>query len=121
MLLIEKLTPEQEALIPVYREKWRQIALSTERIDREKAADAVNAVYKILGCDEPQIVFFDSPYAALEEFIVQLEKSIFNQEAYIIEEKILVSQRKEIRFQIISKKLAILLKQEFLSKLRDEL
>ncbi|WP_242048276.1 MULTISPECIES: DUF6745 domain-containing protein [Nostocaceae] len=121
MLLIEKLTPEQEALIPVYREKWRQIALSTERIDREKAADAVNAVYKILGCDEPQIVFFDSPYAALKEFIVQLEKSIFNQEAYIIEEKILVSQRKEIRFQIISKKLAILLKQEFLSKLRDEL
>jgi transposase len=34
MSLIEKLTPEQEALIPVYWEKWRAIALSTERIDK---------------------------------------------------------------------------------------
>ncbi|WP_375471116.1 hypothetical protein [uncultured Nostoc sp.] len=39
MSLIEKLTPEQEALIPVYREKWQKIALLTERIDREKAAE----------------------------------------------------------------------------------
>jgi hypothetical protein len=29
MSLIESLTPEQEALIPVYREKWKAIALST--------------------------------------------------------------------------------------------
>lgn len=33
MLLIESLTPEQEALIPVYRKKWRRIAFSTETID----------------------------------------------------------------------------------------
>ena len=35
---IEKLTPEQEALIPVYREKWKAIALSTEPIDRQEAS-----------------------------------------------------------------------------------
>ncbi|MEW5856259.1 MAG: hypothetical protein AB1861_02560 [Cyanobacteriota bacterium] len=35
---IDKLTP-QEALIPVYRQKWRAIALSTEPIDRQKAAE----------------------------------------------------------------------------------
>ena len=28
--IITELTPGQEALIPVYREKWRKIALSTE-------------------------------------------------------------------------------------------
>ena len=49
MSLIEKLTPEQEALIPVYREKWRAIALSTERIDREKAAEAVKSTYVTIG------------------------------------------------------------------------
>lgn len=49
MSLIDKLTPEQEALIPVYRDKWRAIALSTERIDREKAAEAVEKAYEILG------------------------------------------------------------------------
>jgi hypothetical protein len=62
---IEKLTPSQEALIPVYREKWRAIALSTEPIDRQKAAEAVNAAYQIIGYLPPQIVFCDSPNAAL--------------------------------------------------------
>jgi hypothetical protein len=36
--LIKKLTPEQEALIPVYVQKWTSLALSTEPIDRQKAA-----------------------------------------------------------------------------------
>jgi hypothetical protein len=31
---VKKLTPEQAALIPVYREKWKAIALSTGLIDR---------------------------------------------------------------------------------------
>nr|WP_235526577.1 hypothetical protein [Nostoc piscinale] len=88
MSQIKKLIPEQEALIPVYREKWRQIALSTERIDKGIAADAVKAVYKILGFDEPEIVFFDSPYAALKEFATQLDNSLFHQSSYKIEEKI---------------------------------
>ncbi|MBD2743288.1 hypothetical protein [Coleofasciculus sp. FACHB-1120] len=40
---IDKLTPEQEVLIPVYRETWRSVALSTEPIDREEAAEVVKA------------------------------------------------------------------------------
>jgi hypothetical protein len=35
---IESLTPEQEALIPAYREKWTAIALSTKAIDRQQAS-----------------------------------------------------------------------------------
>ncbi|MEH1826576.1 MAG: DUF6745 domain-containing protein [Nostoc sp.] len=70
MSLIEKLTPEQEALIPVYREKWRAIALSTERIDREKAAKAVKVAYAAFGFEEPDIIFCDSPYAAFSEIFL---------------------------------------------------
>ncbi|AVH72778.1 hypothetical protein NLP_4346 [Nostoc sp. 'Lobaria pulmonaria (5183) cyanobiont'] len=70
MSLIEKLTPEQEALIPVYREKWRAIALSTERIDREKAAESVKVVYAAFGVEVPEIVFCDSPYAAFSEIFL---------------------------------------------------
>ncbi|MEH1873960.1 DUF6745 domain-containing protein [Nostoc sp.] len=66
MSLIEKLTPEQEALIPVYREKWRAIALSTERIDKEKAEEVVKAVYTAIGKQQPEIIFCDSPYAGLK-------------------------------------------------------
>jgi len=58
---IEKLTPEQEALIPVYREKWRQIALSTERLDRTKAEASIKAAYIALGKPEPEIQFYSSP------------------------------------------------------------
>ncbi|CBN57022.1 MULTISPECIES: DUF6745 domain-containing protein [Kamptonema] len=67
--MIDKLTPEQEALIPVYREKWRAIALSTEPINREKAADAVKAIYAAIGQQEPKIIFFDSPCAAHQNLL----------------------------------------------------
>ncbi|MEH2381112.1 MAG: DUF6745 domain-containing protein [Nostoc sp.] len=70
--MIEKLTPEQEALIPVYRDKWRAIALSTERIDREKAANVVKAAYVAIGFEEPEIVFCDSPYAACNWMLKRL-------------------------------------------------
>lgn len=66
---ITQLTPEQEALILVYREKWRAIALSTERIDRLKAKEAVKAFYTAIDELEPNyVIFFDSPYAALSNF-----------------------------------------------------
>ena len=65
--IITELTPEQEALIPVYRDKWLKIALSTERIDKKKAAEAVNYFYQFIGEDEPELLFFDSPYGAFEE------------------------------------------------------
>ncbi|MBE9208106.1 hypothetical protein IQ244_16545 [Nostoc sp. LEGE 06077] len=79
MSLIEKLTPEQEALIPVYREKWRKIALSTERIDREKAAEAVKEIYKHINLDEPEIIFCASPYEALIHSSHKLSEQLFQE------------------------------------------
>lgn len=58
---IEKLTPEQKALIPVYRQKWRRIALSTERLDRTKAEASIKASYIALGKPEPEVQFYSSP------------------------------------------------------------
>ena len=58
------LTPEQEALIPVYQEKWKAIALSTEPINRQRAEAAIKAVYAIMGKNAPQIRFCSSPYEA---------------------------------------------------------
>ncbi len=72
---IEKLTPEQEALIPVYREKWRKIALSTEPINREKAAEAVKKAYTSTRNKEIEVFFYDSPGAAFRE----LSKKLYHQ------------------------------------------
>ncbi|PSM46549.1 hypothetical protein C7Y66_24515 [Chroococcidiopsis sp. CCALA 051] len=91
--LITKLTPEQEALILVYQEKWKEIAFSTERIDRQKAAEAVKAIYNIeQSPKEPEILFFDSPYGALsvldELLATQSLKIIGNQLLFQLENKI---------------------------------
>lgn len=67
MSKLKFLTPEQEALIPGYQEKWRQVYLSTQPIDRVKAEDAVKAAYAVMGKKAPtEIVFCASPRAALE-------------------------------------------------------
>lgn len=81
MSLIEKLTPEQEALIPVYREKWLRIALSTERIERQNAIEAVKAAYNFIGIPEPEEnIFFDSVYAALESTPFKLQRQLAKQQ-----------------------------------------
>lgn len=33
---LDKLTPEEKALIAVYQQKWHKLALSTEKIDLKK-------------------------------------------------------------------------------------
>ena len=76
---IEKLTQKQEALIPVYREKWRRIALSTEAIDRQKASNAIKAAYELMGYPEPEIIFCDSPEAAGYAIVSQLESQLGSQ------------------------------------------
>ena len=91
MSLIEKLTPEQEALIPVYREMWRAIPLSTERIDCEKAAESIKAAYAITSEPEPTIIFCDSPYASLCLYI-DLQLKSKNEKLYLDIECLLFAQ-----------------------------
>jgi len=63
---VKKLTPEQAALIPVYREKWRAIALSTGPINRSQAAETVKSAYSAIGLKAPEIIFVDRPYEAAD-------------------------------------------------------
>jgi hypothetical protein len=50
---IEKLTPEQEAAMPKYVEKWMKIGLNTDPVDMPKAIEAVKLAYKNAGLKEP--------------------------------------------------------------------
>ena len=69
---IDKLTPEQEAMIPVYLEEYLKIALSTEPCDRAKAEAAVKASYRYQKLPEPEVVWADSPFAGAK-IAAQLE------------------------------------------------
>jgi len=58
---IEKLTPEQEAYLPIFRDEWLKIGLSTQRVDREASTAAVKRLYAAGGRAEPLVMHFDSP------------------------------------------------------------
>ncbi|MCP2732030.1 DUF6745 domain-containing protein [Limnofasciculus baicalensis] len=90
MSQIEQLTPEQEALIPVYREKWRAIALSTEPINRAQATEAVNAAYRWIwrSQQEPELLFFPSPYAALSYIGRELQSQADSQLTIELRERV---------------------------------
>jgi len=64
--LIYELTPDQEAQIAVYREKWRSIALCTDRVDFEKTTAVIREAYSVIRREPPEIIFCQSPYAALQ-------------------------------------------------------
>ncbi|MEL7313808.1 MAG: DUF6745 domain-containing protein [Cyanobacteria bacterium J06559_3] len=68
MALIESLTPEQEASLTRYREKWRSLNLSTERMERRRAESALKAAYTLAGKPDPEFQFLDGPQA-LQEFL----------------------------------------------------
>ncbi len=77
--IITELTPEQELLISVYREKWRKIALNTEPIDKNQATAAIKAVYQALNLSEPDISFYDSPLAGLQAGIASQQENIYGE------------------------------------------
>ncbi|MEG4517308.1 MULTISPECIES: DUF6745 domain-containing protein [unclassified Microcoleus] len=63
---VKKLTPEQAALIPVYRQKWRALSLSTGPINRSQAAETIKSAYSAIGLKAPEIIFVARPYEAAD-------------------------------------------------------
>jgi len=59
--MIEKLTPEQEALIPEFREKYFGFATSTEPADRPKAEAAARRLAEIAGVTIEKVLWVNSP------------------------------------------------------------
>ena len=70
---VKKLTPEQAALIPVYREKWRAISLSTGPINRSQAAETIKSAYSAIGLKAPEIIFVDRPYEAADLILCRFD------------------------------------------------
>lgn len=59
------LTSAQVAQIPSYRDRWLQLACSTQPLDPAPAAQAIGQAYHLAGLVAPQVVWCDSPYGAL--------------------------------------------------------
>ncbi|MEG4057350.1 MULTISPECIES: DUF6745 domain-containing protein [unclassified Microcoleus] len=70
---VKKLTPEQAALIPVYRKKWRAISLSTGSINRSQAEETIKSAYSAIGKKAPEIIFVDRPYEAADLIVSRFD------------------------------------------------
>lgn len=70
---IQILTPEQEALIPEYQEKWRRIVQLTTPLERIRAEAAIKGAYALLKLREPNVIFCESPQAALRQLSEYVE------------------------------------------------
>ena len=64
--MIESLTPDQEAQMEVYYQKWLKIGLSTGPANREKAAAAIEQIYKAADLAPPKIMFASGPVKAMK-------------------------------------------------------
>ena len=59
--MINELTPEQKADLPIFRQQWLDIGLSTKPVDRGESTLAVKRLYAAGGHDEPLVIHLDSP------------------------------------------------------------
>ena len=59
---IDALTPEQEAKLPYFRDKWITLGLTTEPVDWKKAEAAVRKMYECVGLKQPSTFYYaDNP------------------------------------------------------------
>ena len=65
MAKIMKLTPEQEAELPLFRQRYLDIACGGGRIDRAELQVALNGAYARIGKPAPRLFIFDSPAACM--------------------------------------------------------
>jgi hypothetical protein len=94
--MIEKLTPEQETLLPIYRDKWRAIALNTQPLDREKATRAIAAVYNLLGKNEPQIILCKNIATAFKTLEYEPINDLGGQLGVTLEKELIEKQELEL-------------------------
>jgi len=65
--MIEKLTPEQEAAIPVVRDEWIDHGLSTAPANRKEVEEGIHKAYKEAGLSSPkEIHWFSDPFDAID-------------------------------------------------------
>lgn len=65
MKKIEKLTPEQEAELPPFRQRYLDIACGGGRIDRPALESALADAYAVIKKPAPALLIFDSPAASM--------------------------------------------------------
>lgn len=63
--MIQTLTPEQEKQLPVYKDKYIKLGLSTEPVNKDQAEEICSRIYtELMQLPKPKVMVVDSPKAA---------------------------------------------------------
>jgi len=74
--MIKELNKSQQDMIPIYRDKWLEIGLSTKRLNRTRAIASVKKAYRLAGLKAPtKFHFVQSPIEAIN-YIRNIDKSL---------------------------------------------
>ncbi len=99
--MIENITKEQEKLILSYLEKWQKLVFITGKIDKFKAECAVKDAYNLIGIEEPEIIFCQSPKEALNTLINQSPYRLENDPKYTLSHLMWNQVKSQISIDII--------------------
>lgn len=117
--IIEKLTPEQEAKVKEYYERYLAIGFSTERMNKEEARIAAIDLYKSDGLAAPTHFFFFKSPLQMQREMVYLTKKIGKKIGTPAEDAI-IQEYAETRYNkgiLLTEKEFPVKKEEFISML----
>jgi len=118
---LDRLTAKQAELLPLYREKWRAIALTEQPIDRQLASAAVSQAYQAMGFSAPEMAFHSSPSDALNAIALNpMSKELQTELASYLKKKIYTYwQKGQLNRQNIQANLKYILGQDVTSRARQ--
>jgi hypothetical protein len=61
---IEKLTPEQEEYLPVFRDEWFKIGWSNDPANKKEAEESIAGMYECIDLAHPKFMWVESPIQA---------------------------------------------------------
>ena len=101
--MIEKLTPEQEAQVDVFYQRYRDIGIDTSEADRS-CTEELDKFYSLMGKESPKYIWVDSPYEANVVLSALKSKTIEKDHPKLIEHlEYLIDGDEEITPDLITK------------------
>jgi hypothetical protein len=67
---IKKLTPDQEAELPIFRDQWFQFGTLCEPADQDKSKSTIDKMYNHIGKSGKRYIFCDSPMTSALAMVV---------------------------------------------------
>ncbi|MEM7592837.1 MAG: DUF6745 domain-containing protein [Cyanobacteria bacterium P01_A01_bin.83] len=99
-MMINSITEEQKTKTTFYHEKWLKTKLEYREINQNKVYILIKNIYDIIDINHPNIIFCNNPYESLKKISAFSNKQLGYGAANLIDKKIFLHLKNEIRHQL---------------------